>query len=87
MRQEDKTCFVQNGVEIAREAYKTGFDDGFEAAIYALRTMSDGLQKRDGVGLDPSIIAGLSMCKAKAFECFGRNRFEVQHLPTVGGEQ
>lgn len=87
MQQKDKVCFVQGGRELAKAAYKTGFDDGFEAAVYALRTISDGLKERDGVGLDPSIIAGLGMCKAKAFECFGRDRFEVQHLPTVGGEQ
>lgn len=87
MRQEDKACFVRNGMEIAQEAYKTGFDDGFEAAVFALRTISDELQKRDGVGLDPSIIAGIGMCRAKAFECFGRDRFEVQHIPTVGEEQ
>ena len=73
MRQGDKACFVRNGMEIAQEAYKTGF--------------SDELQKRDGVGLDPAIIAGIGICRAKAFECFGRDRFEVQHIPTVGEEQ
>ncbi len=87
MKTEDKVCFVQNGMEIAQEAYKTGFDDGFEAAVFALGTISEGLQKRDGVGLDPSIIAGLDMCRAKAFEYLGRDRFEVRPIPTVGGEQ
>lgn len=87
MEAEDKVCFVQGGEELARAAYGTGFDDGFEAAVYALGTISDGLQKRDGMGLAPSIIAGLGMCKAKAFECFGRDRFEVRHVPPVGPEQ
>ena len=87
MQQEDKACFVQGGRELAKAAYKTGFDDGFEAAVYSLRTISDGLQKRDGVGLDPSIIMGLGMCRAKAFECFGRDRFEVRTVPPMGGEQ
>ncbi len=36
MQQEDKACFVQGGRELAEAAYKTGFDDGFEAAVYSL---------------------------------------------------
>lgn len=87
MRQEDKTCFVHNGVEIAREAYKTGFDDGFEAAVYSLMTISDGLKERDGAGLPSEIIVALGKCRAKAFECFGRDRFEVRTVPPMGGEQ
>ncbi|WP_418449002.1 hypothetical protein [Bilophila wadsworthia] len=87
MQQEDKACFVQGGRELAKAAYKTGFDDGFEAAVYSLMTISDGLKERDGAGLPSEIIVALGKCKAKAFECFGRDRFEVQHMPTVGSEQ
>lgn len=87
MKAEDKVCFVEGGEELARAAYGTGFDDGFEAAVFALRTISEGLQKRDGVGLEPSLIAGLVRCKAKAFACFGRDKFEVRRVPTVGREQ
>lgn len=87
MEAEDKVCFAQGGEELARAAYGTGFDDGFEAAVFSLGIISEELQKRDGVGLDPSIIAGLVRCKAKALACFGRDRFEVRHVPTVGREQ
>lgn len=87
MRQEDKTCFVRDGVEIAREAYKTGFDDGFEAAVYTFITLSDSMEARDGVGIPDGIIEALGKCGTEAFECFGRDRFEVRHLPTVGSEQ
>ena len=87
MQQEDKVCFVQDGKELAKAAYDTGFDDGFEAAVFALMNISDGLKARDGIGLDPALIVGLGKCKAKALECFGRDRFEVQHVPTVGEEQ
>lgn len=87
MQQEDKVCFVQGGKALAKAAYKTGFDDGFEAAVYALRTISDGLQKRDGVGLDPPIITGLGICGAKAFEYFGRDQFEVRTVPPMGEGQ
>ena len=47
MQQEDKACFVQGGRELAEAAYKTGFDDGFEAAVYSLMTISDGLKERE----------------------------------------
>lgn len=55
MQQEDKACFVQGGRELAEAAYKTGFDDGFEAAVYSLMTISDGLKERDGAGLPSEI--------------------------------
>ena len=74
MQQEDKACFVQGGRELAKAAYKTGFDDGFEAAVYSLMTISDGLKERDGAGLPSEIIVALGKCRAKAFECFGRVR-------------
>ena len=44
MQQEDKACFVQGGRELAKAAYKTGFDDGFNAAVNSLMTISDGLR-------------------------------------------
>ncbi len=87
MKIEDKNCFVQNGEELARAAYLTGFNDGFEAAVFSLMTISDGLKERDGIGLDPALIVGLGKCKAKALECFGRDKFEVQPIPVVSGEQ
>lgn len=87
MKLEDKACFVQGGKELAKAAYDTGFNDGFEAAVFSLMTISDGLKERDGVGLEPSLIVGLGKCKAKALECFGRDKFEVQTVPPFGGEQ
>ena len=87
MQQEDKACFVQGGRELAKAAYKTGFDDGFEAAVYSLMTISDELKERDGAGLPSEIIVALGKCRAKAFECFGRDRFEVRMVPPMGGEQ
>lgn len=87
MQQEDKVCFVQGGRELAKAAYKTGFDDGFEAAVYALRTISDGLKERDGAGLPPEIVVALGKCRAKAFEYLGRDQFEVRTVPPMGEEQ
>lgn len=87
MQQEDNVCFVQGGKELAKAAYDTGFNDGFEAAVFSLMNISDGLKARDGIGLDPSLIVGLGKCKAKALKCFGRDKFEVQTVPPVGGEQ
>lgn len=87
MEREDKVCFVQGGKELAKAAYDTGFNDGFEAAVFSLMNISDGLKARDGIGLDPFLIVGLGKCKAKALKCFGRDKFEVQTVPPVGGEQ
>ena len=64
MQQEDKACFVQGGRELAEAAYKTGFDDGFEAAVYSLMTISDGLKERDGAGLPSEIFVALGKCMA-----------------------
>lgn len=81
MQQEDKACFVQGGKELAKAAYKTGFDDGFEAAVYSLMTISDGLKERDGAGFPPEIIVALGKCRAKAFECFGRISSRCEQCP------
>ena len=55
--------------------------------MYSLMTISDGLKERDGAGLPSEIIVALGKCRAKAFECFGRDRFEVRTVPPMGEEQ
>lgn len=68
MRKADVICYVTGPQDLAQSAYKTGFDDGFDAAVATLRVISEGLEERDGVGLDPALMDALTMCRGKAFE-------------------
>lgn len=75
---------VGTAEDIARAAYRAGFNDGYEAARMVIEVMAQDERKNGGAYGADAALQALDRARAKAAEMMGRH-LELKQVPVVPG--
>ena len=87
MDMSDKEYIITGIEDAARAGYRQGWQDGYEAARLTLEQIVESWRENpEGLDLVSSLKA-LELCRERAWEMLGRDKFKVAPAPSIEPKQ